>query len=453
MSATETLTPAQVQGVDWLIDHPLGYLADPPGFGKTRQLLLAAEALDVDHIWVVCPAAIRDARVWQTEATRIELKTPLTVVSYHQCARKPLDVGPNDALLCDEAVWLQNRKVTWGKTIEKAARTVRVAWLASGTPFTGGDASRLWGQLRMLRDDLPAYWTWVGRWFTVTSTEHTNYHVSGTLLACAANECPASAKLTQDCEHWQRFAAANYGPLMLRRPESEIDLPDMVGADTMLLTPMVPDQARMYREMVEGLVATLPEAGITLEALTRSAAFVALMQLASGVAAAEPDADWCLSGKMTLLRELLQDAERPVVVAVWYRNTAKMVARLLDDLGVTYGVFGADTSAKERASVVERFQRGELQVLLGSIATISEGITLTAADQVVMVERSWRPDTNTQMIRRVQRRGQQNTVTVRQLVTPGTVDVGQWRTLNDKADYDTRALSRVEVATLLQAKV
>ena len=95
--------------------------------------------------------------------------------------------------------------------------------------------------------------------------------------------------------------------------------------------------------------------------------------------AAEPDADWCLSGKMTLLRELLQDAERPVVVAVWYRNTAKMVARLLDDLGVTYGVFGADTSAKERASVVERFQRpfdqlaGQLAFRFGNAVEIEVG--------------------------------------------------------------------------------
>ena len=61
------LRPSQETGASWLAARRRGYLADLPGFGKTPQLIIAANRVGVEHPLVICPAIARDmwSRQWQ----------------------------------------------------------------------------------------------------------------------------------------------------------------------------------------------------------------------------------------------------------------------------------------------------------------------------------------------------------------------------------------------------
>lgn len=436
------LSPAQAQGADWLSERGNAYLADPPGFGKTRQLLAACA--DARHVTVVCPAAIRDAKVWPGEAARVGFDLPLTVMSYHELAKRPVE--PGGALIFDEAHRLKSRKVSWGANAMGGSAASSHVLLASGTPTPNGYLPELYGQMRLIADYPASYWKWVQQWFDVTTSRYSEWYVPGTLVGCS---CEVADPSDPDaCPHRAAFWNSEVGDLMLRRPESSLDLPDMIGFDDPLDTPMTKEQRRVYTQLKRDLIADLPD-GTTIEKLTSSGGFVALMQAATGLCSLDPDTDVVESGKLKLLEELLPDRSHPTLVGVYYRNTAVAVAKLCERLGLRYAEFGGATPPAAREAAVSDFQAGRLDVLIGSVSVVSEGITLTAADQVVMLERAWVPGVNEQTVRRVRRRGQDKTVVVRQPVTPKSVDAGQWAVLRAKTRNINAVLTRAEVLELL----
>lgn len=458
------LSPLQAHGVEWLEETGKRYLADPPGFGKTRQLLTATGGVPTV---VVCPATIRDAEVWPTEAAKIGWDGDLKVISYHQLAqgKKAFDPLNYGAIIFDEAHWLKNRKVSWGLDAVRASKLIPTVYLGSGTP-TPNDASELWGQLRLIRD-IPAFWNWADGntkpeakgWFHITSKSDrsgrvlTEYFIGGVLRSCVTSNCHNAEVVTDvDCEHWAEFRRLEQQPWMMARPEELLDLPPMSGVDTPLWTPMKAEQKKLYNRLKKEFLAELPSEGIDIESLSDSQKFINLWQLATGVscvAAGDQDLDDRHSGKLALAAEMLADRSSPTLVGTYFRNTAASMVRVCKRLNKRYVTFGASTTRAGRKEAVRAFQEGSIDVMIGSIPVVGEGLTLTAADGVFLVERMWTPDKNKQLIRRVQRRGQQKSVGVRQLITPDTVDEGQWESLKHK----TARINRVDVAQLLDGKL
>ena len=90
---------------------------------------------------------------------------------------------------------------------------------------------------------------------------------------------------------------------------------------------------------------------------------------------------------------------------------------------VNGSTISGSVSAEKRTETVERFQKGELNLLLCSTIAAKEGLTLTAADTVVFVEREWVPMWEEQAEDRVNRIGQDSdTVWANYLSVKGTID-------------------------------
>lgn len=357
--------------------------------------------------------------------------------------------------------WLKNRKVTWGLPGLKASKLIPKTYMGSGTP-TPNDASELWGQLRMIRHDIPAFWRWADGntkpdadgWFHVGEKRNkrgdllSSWVIGGELEACVRSSCHNAERVTdQDCEHWAEFRRMEQEGYMLGRSEELLDLPPMSGYDTPLWAPMKPAQKKLYNDLKADFLASLPAQDIELEAISASHQFAQLWQLSTGVSSVDPeqDTDDKLSGKWPLVAEFIEDRKNPVLVGTYFKNSAAAMVRLCKRLGVRYATFGSQTSAPARKEAVRAFQAGELDVMIGSIPVIGEGLTLTAGDSVLLVERMWTPDKNAQVVRRVRRRGQDKPVGVRQFVTPDSIDEGQWEALKLKRDR----ISRVDVAALV----
>ena len=80
-------------------------------------------------------------------------------------------------------------------------------------------------------------------------------------------------------------------------------------------------------------------------------------------------------------------------------------------------------SPEHRQRAVERFQSGHVNFLICSTVAAKEGLTLTAADTVMFVEREWVPGWEEQAEDRVNRIGQDaETVHALYLSVAGTID-------------------------------
>ncbi|XP_043702332.1 SNF2 domain-containing protein CLASSY 2-like [Telopea speciosissima] len=87
-------------------------------------------------------------------------------------------------------------------------------------------------------------------------------------------------------------------------------------------------------------------------------------------------------------------------------------------------VLHGDQELYERARVMDKFEESEgpSRVLLASITACAEGISLTAASRVVLLDSEWNPSKTKQAIARAFRPGQERIVYVYQLLASGTLE-------------------------------
>lgn len=88
-----------------------------------------------------------------------------------------------------------------------------------------------------------------------------------------------------------------------------------------------------------------------------------------------------------------------------------------------------DLELFERGRVMDKFEEpgGAARVLLASITACAEGISLTAASRVIMLDSEWNPSKTKQAIARAFRPGQQKVVYVYQLLATGTLEEDKYR--------------------------
>lgn len=97
----------------------------------------------------------------------------------------------------------------------------------------------------------------------------------------------------------------------------------------------------------------------------------------------------------------------PVVIFSDHRAPVRMIA---DGLAGKYkvAVITGDTSMAERDAINERFQKGEYDFLVGTIAAMGTGITLTKSHTCIFNDKNWTPSLNVQAVGRIRRMTQQS---------------------------------------------
>uniref|UniRef100_A0A3Q4GU58 Excision repair cross-complementation group 6-like n=1 Tax=Neolamprologus brichardi TaxID=32507 RepID=A0A3Q4GU58_NEOBR len=133
------------------------------------------------------------------------------------------------------------------------------------------------------------------------------------------------------------------------------------------------------------------------------------------------------SGKMVFLFSLLdrlrQEGHRTLVFA-HYRKVLDIIERILGNRGFkVLRLDGTITQITERERLISLFQTDRrYSVFLLTTQVGGVGITLTAADRVVIYDPSWNPATDAQAVDRAYRIGQTENVVIYRLITCGTVE-------------------------------
>jgi SNF2 family DNA or RNA helicase len=206
---------------------------------------------------------------------------------------------------------------------------------------------------------------------------------------------------------------------------------------------MTPKQRTAYRELESALITRL-DSGEILVAPNSLTAQTRLLQLSSSYCALEPDATSAFgtrvrmcepSPKVDALAEIAEDlGDRSFVACAQSKQLIYLAANRFDKLKIPYGLITGDQSEYERDLALRRAQSGELRAILFTVQAGGTGLTMTFADTIVFLQRSWSMVANKQSEDRVHRIGSEvhESINVIDLITRGTVEERQLVRLYDK---------------------
>jgi len=426
----------QKKGVEWLLAHRRGgiyqggILADHMGLGKSLTALIASRAMQRSHdcpIFVICPVSVMDN--WVREAERAEVA--IEVFSWVKLPQ-PLE-STEYVLIADEAHYIQNlQSVRTKKLLELAQHQNCLAvWLLTGTPIKNGRPVNLFPLLLACGHPVANdKWGYERRY-------------------CAGHQTTIRGKSIWDntgASHLKELSEKTED-VILRRTKNEC-------------LKELPDKTRLYKE-VELEASTYKEYKeiISLYAedyrrRSQSHKFKGNLQLLFKCQSLESLLKWVsisdsISGDrrsinlsilwviwvltynpcnpdsealvtLNTLRKIgsqfkagaaIQEAEslleqnEQVVLFTEFVESAQTIAKNFDALLLT-----GDTDKQERQQLVDKFQAGENKVFVCTIKAGGVGLTLTAASNVILVDRPWTPGDAEQGEDRCHRLGQKNAV-------------------------------------------
>ncbi|NYH42601.1 non-specific serine/threonine protein kinase [Micromonospora jinlongensis] len=447
-----TLRPYQQRGLAWLAFLRSlglgGVLADDMGLGKTVQLLalLAGDPPEAGPTLLVCPMSL--VGNWQREAARF---TPtlrvhvhhgaerargaeftaaahgadLVLTTYSVAARDAVDLAGIDwhRVVVDEAQAIKNASTRQAEAVRALPARQRVA--VTGTPVENRLAD-LWSIMQFANPGLLGPAATFRKRFAEPIERH------------------------GDAEAAERLRRIT-GPFVLRRLKTDSsiisDLPEKLEME--VLCNLTAEQAALYRVVVDDMLTRIETSdgierrGLVLATMTR------LKQVCNHPAQLLRDGSTLegRSGKLSRLTEILEEVLAAGERALLFTQYAEFGAMLRGHLSARFGrevlFLHGGLGKAERDAMVQRFQSADgppLFVL--SLKAGGTGLTLTAANHVVHVDRWWNPAVEDQATDRAFRIGQRRRVQVRKFVCAGTVEEKVAAMIADK-----RALAQRVVGT------
>ena len=386
------------------------------GLGKTVQAIAYA-ALHQEHwpVLVVCPANVKynwlkELREWLPDCSSEVVKSgkdeitdaDFTVINYDLMSKKEdeLTAIGFSTIILDECHYLKNQKAKRTQATLAVAQECESILALSGTAITNRPVE-LFNTLNMVR---PA--------------EYSNF------FKYAMQYCGAE----NNGWGWDFTGATNIDELhsklrdvMIRRLKKEVltELPDKIRQ----FVPVQPtaselshykrEAARWLREYAQHKSSGSMPAGFVLNMLTSLRHECGLLKVGAAI-------DWVAE-----YRDITDN--KPVIIFTHHKDVNDALMQGLSDdkrfAGTRWGKITGGVNAKKRQELVEQFQSGKLDGLVCSTIAAKEGLTLTAADTVVFIEREWVSGWEEQAEDRVNRIGQDSdTVWATYLSVAGTID-------------------------------
>jgi len=146
--------------------------------------------------------------------------------------------------------------------------------------------------------------------------------------------------------------------------------------------------------------------------------------------------------KTDFLNELMDEmGDQKLVIFSTFEHYIRILER--DFAGINKIVITGTTPAENRAPLVKKFQEDDsCRLALGTMQTMGEGLTLTSASNVILMDRWWAPTVNDQAVDRLHRIGQKNPVQVILPVIKNTIDSSLDAILKKKYSFIQDALGQ-----------
>jgi superfamily II DNA or RNA helicase len=245
-------------------------------------------------------------------------------------------------------------------------------------------------------------------------------------------------------------------PFVLRRTKEDVarELPERTEA--VIECELSPLQRRLYRGIAEAarrdVLAKLDEDGAiegasvhVLAALTRLRQVCAHPGLIVPSYIDEPEASGKFDAFIETVEEVLSGGHRVLVFSA-FASMLKIMRASMGKRSIVYGYLDGATKDRDRQAEVERFMDpAGPPVFLCSLKAGGVGLTLTAADYVVLYDPWWNPAVERQAIDRTHRIGQTRPVTAYRMVTVGSVEE-KIRALAERKNALSKAVIKADSA-------
>jgi SWI/SNF-related matrix-associated actin-dependent regulator 1 of chromatin subfamily A len=406
--------------IEELLKNKKYILADDMGLGKTTSTIIASLETGAKKILIICPASLKIN--WQREYQLYSEKTSYVcegknysenaeivimnydiIKNFHDSKERKNSIILNskfDLVIIDEAHYIQNVQAQRTKLINDLVRDIERLWLLTGTPMT----SRPINYFNLLSlVDSPVAKNW---------------------MAYVVRYCAGYQFKVGPRKVWNVMGASNLEELrdrtsvtVLRRlKEDVLDLPDKIITPVYLRL-----RSKMYEEVMGDYYNWYDKNPD--ESKNLSIQFTKLTQVRQVIA------DEKTQHTIELAENIVEQGKKVII----FCNFTKSLEVICTHFGKSAVRLDGSMSKIQRQDAVDRFQEDEkVKVFVGNIKAAGVGITLTAAEAVIMNDLSFLPSDHSQSEDRAYRYGQKNNVLVYYPIFENTIEGIIYDILNNK---------------------
>ena len=375
------LFPHQQISRDWLLEKKRCILADAPRCGKTLPTASAA----IEHLpaIIVCPAVAKyvwakafaalghTAAVINGRASAATLKpTPgaIAIVNYDLLSAMSSHDGW-ETLVLDESHRIKTPTAKRTKAAMKLMKATPRVYALSGTPIPNRPVE-IWPLLHGLGIYKKSWLQFAYRYAKAWQSPW-GLDVSG------ASNIP---ELREKLKPW-----------VLRRKRADVftDYQHPVVSLVELDLPVDRREKQFDAMAIAEMAMTTPDLVLAIEGLSE-------MMRESGEAKAPSAAEFIRS-------KIEQEPTEPLVVFAWHKSVVQMLSDALSqDPPISHVTVTGATSASDKQKAIDAFQSGQVQVIIGNISSMSEGVDLSRSNTVIFAESTWQTSALEQASARVE---------------------------------------------------
>jgi SNF2 family DNA or RNA helicase len=408
----------QKLAVEKLVGNDKYILADDMGLGKTTATVMAALESGAKKILIICPASLKIN--WQREIENYTDKS-ISIVegkkwepadfmiinfdilkNFHNLKKIKESVILNygfDLVVIDEAHYIQNKQAQRTKIANDICKKVGKVWLLTGTPMTSRPIN-YYNLLDLV--DSPVAYNW---------------------MAYAIRYCEGYQFSVGNRRVWNVNGASNLLELrdrtkthVLRRLKEDIlDLPEKI------LTPVY---LRLKSKQYEAMMGEYFEwYDNSEESSSLTVQFSKLMKVRQIIAEEK------VRNTIEIAQNIIEQGKKVII----FTNFTDTLNQIKTHFGKEAVTLDGRMSKPNRQHSVDEFQTNDkVKVFVGNLKAAGVGITLTAAEAVIMNDLSFVPSDHSQAEDRAYRYGQKSNVSVFYPIFENTIEGAIYDILSKK---------------------
>jgi len=404
-----------------------------PGLSRTLVLAPISTHQGSDSSWketyervTGLPAFVIDpkSRAWSWRQFE-EYTEPCAFIMHYEAVRLMPELHRFTWLhvILDECHRIQNRKAIQTQQVKKLKTAYKLG--LSGTPATT-NPDKFWSVLNWLdRKEWSSYW----KFRALYIVDEPVYGADGEI---AGGGQARQIIGVQNVEQLHR----RIEPYYIRRTKKQVlpDLPDKLPTSKRFVE-LGPEQRAAYKSMKQDMIAWVKR----MQAETGSDEMTPIMAQNAAVKAlrlvqfADAYAVWDEETGKVKLSEPSSKLDEVMMIlkenpdqqfAIWsaFRQMIDLVEVRLKKAGIGYSIVTGAIPSAERGAQIQAFQEGRNRIFIGTIAAGGVGITLTATNMPIFIDRDRSPALNRQAEDRHHRAGQKREVQPIDIMARGTID-------------------------------
>jgi SWI/SNF-related matrix-associated actin-dependent regulator 1 of chromatin subfamily A len=425
----------QKEAIQKLVENKKFILADDMGLGKTTSTIIAALEANSKKVLIICPATLKinwkreienysDKSIYIAEGKNFNTDADYVIINYdiiknfHDPKKKDdseILKANFDLVIVDEAHYIKNGQAQRTKLINDLVKTVDRLWLLTGTPMT----SRPMDYFNLLSlVDSPVSKNWMA--YAIRYCQGYQFNVGGRKV-------------------WNITGASNLDELrertaatILRRlKENVLDLPDKIITPVYLRL-----KSKNYEEVMGEYYDWYDKNPDESKSLT--------VQFSKLTKVRQIIADEKISQTIEIAENIIEQDKKVII----FCNFTDSLNKIIEHFGKSAVKLDGSMSKPERQRSVDEFQDNpKVKVFVGNIKAAGVGITLTAAEAVIMNDLSFLPSDHAQAEDRAYRYGQKNNVLVYYPIFENTIEGVIYDILNNKKQVIATVMGDNQITT------